>query len=216
MNKFYLLVFTIFSFLSFAQKKQCFCAESPEMNDATTSCETKVLNNGAKLYWQYNCEKIWLTLENENKKIQIDQIDLSDYGITYRLGFHFIKEYKNSILFRTGCGATGPCSYVLIDKYSGKKLKKFNQLIDIDTDVKMENPHPYSFPFVIYLSPDSDHLILYFVDTQKIIQLPLKEKIGFIIPENHFSEMRVKDNLFYLTFTNGNEVKKKLKFKLRK
>ncbi|KIA88891.1 hypothetical protein OA86_09610 [Kaistella jeonii] len=199
----------------FSQKKQCFCAENPEMNNATTSCETKVLKNGAKLYWQFNCNKIWLTLENKKKKIEIDQMDVSDFGLTYRLGFHFIKEYKNSLLFRTGCGATGPCSYVLIDKKTGKKLKEFNQLICIDTDITTENAHPYSFPFVVYLSPETDHLIIYFIDTQKIIKVPFREKLVYAIPENQFTKMEVRNNRLIITYDTSKDILKSLKIDLK-
>ncbi|MBF8455746.1 hypothetical protein IV494_01010 [Kaistella sp. G5-32] len=185
------------------------------MNNATTSCETKVLQNGGKLYWQYNCNKIWLTLENKKKKIEIDQIDVSDFGLTYRLGFHFIKEYKNSLLFRTGCGANGPCSYILIDKNSGKKLKEFNQLICIDTDIKTENAHPYSFPFVVYLSPETDHLIIYFIDIQKIIKVPFREKLVYAIPENQFTKMEVRNNTLIITYDTSTDILKSLKIDLK-
>lgn len=216
MHKSFSFLLIFISLFFFSQKKQCFCAENPEMNAATTSCETTFLKNGAKLYWQYNCKKIWLTLENKEKKIEIDQIGVSDYGLTYRLGFHFIKEYKNSILFRSGCGATGPCSYVLIDKNKGKKLKDFDQLICIDTDIKMENPHPYQFPFVVYLSPKSDHLIINFIDTQKIIEVPFKEKLVDVIPENQFTKMEVKNNKLLISYDTNNDILTTLEIDLKK
>lgn len=201
--------------LFFGQKKQCLCAENPEMNTATISCETTILKNGAKLYWQYNCEKIWLTLESKKKKIQIDQIDVSDFGITYRIGYHIIKEYERSVLFRSGCGATGPCSYILIDKNTGKKLKEFNQLIAIDTDVKMDNPQPYSFPFVVYLSTETDDLIVYFIDNQKTVKVPFNEKLTGIIPENQFSDMKIIDNSVIITYQAENGKNKAIKVNLK-
>lgn len=215
MYKFFNFLLILISTFFFSQKKQCYCAENPEMNNATTSCETKVLKNGAKLYWQYNCNKIWLTLENRKKKIEIDQMDVSDFGLTYRLGFHFIKEYKNSILFRAGCGATGPCSYVLIDKNTGQKLKEFNQLLCIDTDITMENAHPYAFPFVVYLSPETDHLIVHFIDTQKIIKVPFREKLVYAIPENQFTKMKVRNNTLIITYDTSTDSLKSLKIDLK-
>lgn len=198
-----------------SQQKQCFCAENPEMNDATTSCETTVLKNGAKLYWQYNCDKIWLTLENKNSKLEIDQLNISNYALTYRLGFHFIKEFNNSILFRSGCGATGPCSYVLIDKNTGKKLEQFHQLIGIDTDIKLEKPHPYEFDFVVYLSAESDQLVIYFIDTQKTIRVPFSEKLVYAIPENQFTKMEVKNDRLLLTYDTSQDILKTLKINLK-
>lgn len=208
----FLLLFIPMLFLS--QHNHCFCAENPEMNEATTFCETTVLKNGSKLYWQYNCEKIWLTLENKNGKIEIDQLDVSNYALTYRLGFYFIKEYNNSILFRSGCGASGPCSYVLIDKSTGNKLKEFQQLICIDTDVKLEKPHPYEFNFVVSLSTETNHLVIYFIDTQKIIKFPFSEKLVYAIPENQFTKMEVKNDKLLLTYDTSQNILKTLKISL--
>lgn len=214
-NKYFSFLLLFIAVLFSSQQKQCFCAESPEMNDATTSCEAIVLKNGAKLYWQYNCEKIWLTLENKNEKIEIDQLDVSNFALTYRLGFYFIKEYSNSLLFRNGCGASGPCSYVLIDKKTGKKLEEFQQLICIDTDIKLEKPHPYKFNFVVYLSTKSDHLVIYFIDTQKTIKVPFNEKLVDAIPENQFTKMEVKNDKLLLTYYTPQDVLKTLKISLK-
>ena len=201
--------------LCLSQQKQCFCAENPEMNEATTSCETTVLRNGVKLYWQYNCEKIWLTLENKNRKIEIDQLDVSNYALTYRLGFHFINEYKNSLLFRSGCGASGPCSYILIDKKTGKKLKEFEQFICIDTDIKLEKPHAYKYNFVVYLSAESNRLVIYFIDTQKTVKFPFSEKLVYAIPENQFTKMEVKNDKLFLTYDTPQNVLQTLKIDLK-
>jgi hypothetical protein len=63
------------------------------MNNATVSCETRILKNKAKLYWQYNCDNIWLTLQTiKGKKIKLDEVPIELYGYTYRLGFHVVKE----------------------------------------------------------------------------------------------------------------------------
>ena len=38
------------------------------MNNSTISCETAKFKNGSKLYWQFNCDRIWLTLEDVKGK----------------------------------------------------------------------------------------------------------------------------------------------------
>ncbi len=119
----------VFCSYSYGQKKHCFCAKVPEMNSATVSCETAKLKNNSKLYWQYDCNRIWLTLENaKGKKAVINEVDVELFGYTYRLGYYLIKEYKNSLLFRSGCPANGPCIYTLIDKNNGKIIKRKNQI----------------------------------------------------------------------------------------
>ena len=113
--------------ISYAQKKQCFYDLDTSMNEATVSCETIFLKNKSKLYWQYNCERIWLTLENvKGQKFILDTIEVELYAYTYRLGFHLVKEYSNSLLFRSGCPANGQCIYTLIDKINGKTIKQLN------------------------------------------------------------------------------------------
>jgi hypothetical protein len=94
----------------FGQKKQCHCDTDTLMDGSTTSCKSTVLKNNSKLYWQYNCNRIWLTLENnKGKKIVINEVDVELYNYTYRLGYHFVKEFDKTILFRSGCPANGPC-----------------------------------------------------------------------------------------------------------
>ena len=65
------------------------------MNTTTVSCETFLLQNNSKLYWQNNCNRIWLTLENKNhQKIVLDEVNVNLFSYTYRLGYHLIKEFK--------------------------------------------------------------------------------------------------------------------------
>ncbi|MFT4062935.1 MAG: hypothetical protein QM642_11335 [Edaphocola sp.] len=171
------------------------------MNEATVSCDTTIFSNKAKLYWQYNCDRIWLTLETANgQKNVIDDISVEFYGYTYRLGFHLIKEFDKTILFRSGCLANGPCVYTLIDKNNGNKIKEFGQLICIDTDIKGENPHKYNFDFVVYLSGTTDHLIIYYIDSNKTLKIPFKENLTSVIPQQQFDEMTLNNNILTLTY----------------
>ena len=102
---------------SFGQQKECYCSKDTLMNTATTNCKTIPLKNKSKLYWQYNCTKIWLTLEDSiGQKRILDEVPVELYGYTYRLGFQLIKEFDETILFRGGCAANGPCTYTLINK----------------------------------------------------------------------------------------------------
>jgi hypothetical protein len=73
---------------SYGQQKQCGCKTDTLINQFTTECKTRLLGNGSKLYWQFNCDSIWLTLQNKNgKKIIIDTVPIEYYPYTYRLGF---------------------------------------------------------------------------------------------------------------------------------
>ena len=219
MNYFTLIIsILVFCSYSYGQKKHCFCDKVPEMNDATTSCETTRLKNNSKLYWQYDCKRIWLTLENaKGKKAVISEVDIELFGYTYRLGYHLIKEYKNSLLFRGGCPANGHCIYTLIDKKNGKKIKQFEQLINIDTDIARQNPHPYQFDFVVYLS-DSNNLKIYYIDSKKTLTVPFrafKDISNSILPEFQFKEMTLKDDLLTLYYETDDKKNKVLKINLK-
>ena len=108
-----------------AQNKKCFCDENKLMNEAVINCDTIRLKNNCNIYWQFNCNKIWLTLETKNKsKIIINEVDTKLYAYTYRIGYQVVKDYPNSVLFRSGCPANGPCKLTLINKKNGKIVKE--------------------------------------------------------------------------------------------
>jgi hypothetical protein len=203
-----------------AQQKQCHCDKDSLMNDATISCETSTLKNNSTLYWQYNCDSIWLTLENKNgKKTVLDEVEPSLFPYTYRLGYHLIKEYNSSLLFRSGCPANGPCNYTLIDKSNGKKLEAFKPLICVDTDNQLENPHPYEYNFVVYFSEVNDSLVVYFVDGKKYLQIPFnskKNKLSSPNPEQQFKHMKKSNDTLTLAYENDEKQIKELKIPLDK
>ena len=190
----------------YGQQKQCFCNDNEAIKEAPISCETIVLRNKSKLYWQFNCNKVWLTLQNNTgKKIIINEVEIDLYSYVYRLGYHLIKEYKNSLLFRCGCPANGPCSYTLINKTNGQNIKEFNQLICIDTDNLSEKAHVYKYDFVVYLSDKANYLNVYFVDTKKQFKVPFNFELTSHNPEYQFKKMEVKSNILTLFFEEKNE-----------
>lgn len=213
-------IFTTLSLLTIAgianaQPKNCFCDRDTTMNGATVSCDTTRLSNHALLYWQYNCDRIWLTLENSRKQqFELDEVPVELFGYSYRLGYQLIKAYKNSLLFRSGCAANGPCIYTLINKHNGKKIKEFDQLICIDTDVQWSNAHPYNFDFVVYLSYRTHQLIIYYINDKRKISIPFKEKLTAIIPEHQFLDMSLKGTILTLAYQRENKSIKKLRINL--
>jgi hypothetical protein len=185
------------------------------MNSAITSCKTEFLSDSSKLYWQFTCEKIWLTLETpRGKKFIIDSVPVDLYGYKYRLGFSLIKEFETTILFRDGCPANGPCIYTLIDKATGKKVKEFDQLICIDTDVFNEPPHKYEFDFVVYFSDQADSLVIYYIDTKKTLKVPFNDRISALIPSYQFDNMIVENNILTLYYESDDNKQKSLKIDL--
>lgn len=171
------------------------------MNEATVSCEPLHLKNGCQLYWQFTCDRIWLTLKNTTGQTYIlDEVDTNLYPYTYRLGYHFIQEFGTTLLFRSGCPANGPCYYVLIDTVSGKIINKFNQLIQIDTDL---DGISYSFPFVVYFNTKGNKLVIENLYTHKKIFKRFHFEESYLIPEYNFTSMKVMAKTLYLYYKDS-------------
>ena len=216
MRSFVTIVFILtFGQLS-GQKTQCFCDTDTLMNNSTTNCRTTTLKNKSKLYWQYNCNRIWLTLEDiKGKRVVLNEVPVEYFGYTYRLGFHLIKEFEKTILFRSGCPANGPCLYTLIDKSTGKKIKEFGQLICIDTDINEDKK--YKFDFVVYYSDNYDKLKIYNVNTKHILTIPFDAKrnnLTAVIPEQQFNKMELKGTILTIYFTTTENKQLNLKINL--
>lgn len=215
MKQYLIALLILFSQPLYGQVKDCFCEKNPQMNGATVSCDTKTLRNNSKLYWQYTCDRIWLTLENsQGEKFVIDESGVELYAVTYRLGYHLIKEFEKVLLFRSGCPANGPCRYTLIDKQKGTKLNEFDQLICIDTDVNPENPHQYNFDFILYLSELADHIGVYYVDSGRTLEVPFEKTLNGIIPQYQFKEMTLENDTLTLFYELDDNTKKTLEIDL--
>lgn len=195
------LIYLFFaSTILFGQKqKQCSCLKVWTF-DKIEDCQEKILKDKSKLYYQFNCDSIWLTLERPSGKKKIlyslsgeDYKDLGPYN--YRLGYYFINEFETELLFRFGCPATGSCNYVLVNKKSGTTTQKFSNLI-LDLNKESNNE------FLIYFDETTDdNLIVQFVDLKKKIKIPINPShFTQIIPEFQFDEIYLKDNILVMTY----------------
>lgn len=210
-----ILILLLYIVPAYGQNKNCYCEKDSTINGSVIDCDTNNLSNGSILFWQYNCDRIWLTLETTNgKKIILDEVDVEFFDYAYRLGYHLIKEYKNNLLFRNGCGATGPCNYTLIDKSTGAKLKELSNLICVDTDAQQDSSYVYPFDFIVYLSDSANHLIIYYVDDKKKLTVPFKEKLSAVIPEQQFDKMTLNKNILTIYYETDERGKSQMKIDL--
>ncbi len=156
-------------------------------------CDTTILKNKSLLYYQFDCDSIWLTLENisGNKKV-IDNMDPE----LYRLGYYLTKEFQRSLLFRHSCLGSAPCEYDLIDKETGKLIKEFGKLI-YNADDSLSN-------FIVYFSDDSFSFItLHYIDTDKKYKIKiLTEQFNGIEihAEQQFERPKIENNLVTLLY----------------
>lgn len=183
------------------------------MNNSTVRCDTTLFRNGSKIFWQFNCKRIWLTFQNAkgNNKV-INDVPVELFGYTYRLGYSLIKEYNNILLFRSGCSANGPCTYHLINKETGESIKDFPQLICIDNDVTSDSS--YQFEFVVYLSGSKSEIMVYFIDSNKSVSFPFVEKLSGAIPEYQFEMMKLEGGKLTLFYNLNDEEQKSITINL--
>lgn len=206
MTKLLITFFLLFSLQSFAQKGQCACDKDSTLESPGIGCDTTMLSDHSKLYWQYNCEGAWLTLENsEGKKIILDNISAELYDQAIGMGLDFIKEFEKSILFRGNCTSNEACLYTLLAKQTGKEIKLFNQLICIDS----ENTK-YHYDFVVYLSDTSKHIIIHYINGDSVLRVPFNETLSDFVPEFQFESMLLEENILTLTYESDAHEKKKL------
>lgn len=176
------------------------------MNNATVSCDETDLRYGAKLYWQYSCDRIWLTLEKKNgRKIVLDEMPVDLFGYTYRLGYYFSKEYEKHLLFRSGCPANGACNFILVNKETGKIEKEFGELIyNHDTDT--------FYDFVLYFDYKSNtdySIIAEFIDTNRKFEIPVNSSyLTEIHPEYQFEKVSYENQLISLTYNDKGRKRK--------
>ena len=176
----------------YGQDLKCRCATDTLITQYATDCKEIHLKNNSKLYYQFNCDSIWLTLENNLcKKIIIYSMTTQLYGYTYRLGYQLSREYDNSLLFRYGCPANGPCKFVLIDKNNGRKLREFGELI-------YDHETREFYDFVIYFS-NLRTLTIDYIETKKTINVPIdSSRFNYTVPEYQFVNVKLIDDTLNL------------------
>ena len=192
-------IFLILTTSTYAQKqsKSCGCVKDSLLNDLVT-CEEKILKDKSTIYYQFDCDSIWLTLKNiKGQKKILYSLSGDDYivfgPLNYRLGYYFVQEFNQELLFRWSCPATGACSYILVNKQSGKPTQEFNNLI-FDLNKESNND------FLIYFE-DQNTLAVQFVDLKERIQIQINsEHFTQIIPEFQFVEISVVNKTLVMTY----------------
>ncbi|MES1222057.1 MAG: hypothetical protein ABUT20_41565 [Bacteroidota bacterium] len=197
MKLFFLFTFALIINLTYGQKKQCSCTADSLIDQNTTDCKTTVLQNKALLYWQFNCDSIWLTLQNkEGRRIILDKVPIEYYSYTFRLGYRLVKEYKNSLLFRSGCPANGPCNFVLINKNTGKLIHEFGELI-YDHEIRK------FYDFILYFSSPGK-LALHYIDSDKKYTIGVDSThFKAVIPEYLFEKIELEKTKLILVYDVG-------------
>ena len=95
MKTFAILLLSCFSTLISSQI--CSCSQMPDLKDLI-SCKTTTFQNGAKIYWEFDCNSSWITFQNGALKKKIFELDKTEMEFTGRLGYKSWTELGNSFL----------------------------------------------------------------------------------------------------------------------
>ncbi len=203
--------------------------ENPSQNCSCTkdtllaqiiSCKPKLLDNGAKLYWSYNCDSSWLTFENSaGEKKTIFKLGDGLVQLTNRLGHTDFKEFSTTFLYtnRVISGCCDPDDYYLYSKSSGKLIKKFGSAIYVSDNSRM--------PFLVSVSNsnydrisrfDFYSLSLYNIDTQKSFKIKIKKgdiekgmnnNNNYMFPEFLFDTCTIDDQKLTIRYFTEKHIK---------
>ncbi|WP_147436510.1 hypothetical protein [Chryseobacterium sp. 7] len=163
------------------------------------SCKPAQFQNGAKVFWEYDCNTSWITFQNRNIKRKIFELEKDFIELSGRLGYRNWTEYKKSFLIENSIvsGCCQPGEYILYDKNNGRKIADLGSIIFIS---KYKN-----IPYTITLKTNSKLLYTNLNSSKSYpINIP-KDKIEKTLksahefyPENLFENIKIKNNILYI------------------
>lgn len=194
-------VFILFFLFQYFFTQQCGCAKNPELKEVI-SCKPQVLKNNAKIYWQYNCDSSWLIFQYKNIKKKIFSLDKELIGLTTRLGYCNIKEYKSSFLaeYRIISGCCKSPEYILHNKNNAEIIGRLGSFL---YQSKTKDHSPFILTLKSYTS-----ILFTDLNTNKISTYHIKEGLlekimvqnNFLTTDEIFEEIQMKDNTILLKY----------------
>ncbi|MDN4013020.1 hypothetical protein QX233_11145 [Chryseobacterium gambrini] len=194
-------VFILFFLFQYFFTQQCGCAQNSELKEVI-SCKPQIFKNNAKIYWQYNCNSSWLTFQNKNIKKKIFSLDKDLIGLTTRLGYSNIKEYKNSFLaeYLVISGCCEPPEYILHNKTNAEIIGKLGSFL-------YQGKTKDHIPFILTLKSYTS-ILFTDLNTNKISTYHIKEGLlekimvqnNFLTTDDIFEEIQMKNNIILLKY----------------
>jgi hypothetical protein len=140
-----LLIIVFSCFLNLIYSQTCSCSKKPELKDLI-SCKPTIFKNGAKIFWEYDCNSSWITFQNGKKKKKIFELEKEWIDFSSRLGYRSWTEYKNSFLIENSVvsGCCQPLEYILYSKETGNKIAELGTAVFKNDSGK----HPYTLTMI--------------------------------------------------------------------
>lgn len=181
--------------------QQCHCESKPELSKII-SCKQEKLSNGAKLFWQFDCNSSRLIFQNGKIKKPIFTLESHLMDLSGRLGYSSWKEYKTTFLIesRPVSGCCSPSEFILFNKNSGKIIQELGTSL-YQTEKKDRRQ------FIITLK-DFNTILITNLDTNRIsiIKLPAGrlenslKKSQYLFADDLFDQPIITNNLVKITY----------------
>ena len=206
-----------FSLDSFSQGVNCNCDQIEINPENQYKCDTIIFENGAMLYWQWNCDSAWLTFEN-TKQLILKTCEKMNVYECNRTGLNFLKEYPNYLLFqhKWTSGCCTPPDLIFLNKETGKEFKRISNSQFIWGDID-ENYALYfsdtTYTRLIYLDNNTDKQYIYQFDKEEVNKSGTKNHV--IQLTDLFKHFKKDDKFFEFDFTSIEGNLKKIRIEIK-
>lgn len=192
------LTFILLFFLCLIDGQKCNCPQKTELKNLI-SCQPTQFQNGARIYWEYDCNTSWITFQKGNIKRKIFELEKEFIELSGRLGYRNWTEYKTSFLIENSLvsGCCQPGEYILYDKKNGRKIAELGSIIFISNNKKS----PYTLTLktnskLLYTNLNNNKSYSIKIPNDKI-EKTLKNTLE-LYPENLFENIKIKNNILYI------------------
>lgn len=197
--KFHQIIFLFMLGTFSAEGQNCQCL-TERLN---LECDTSFLKSNALLYYQYNCDSVWLTMENvRGEKYILYQLETELFNGPK---LAFLKgDCERSILISRK-ELEKDVQYYLIDKSTGRMMKSFQNVIDQSFN---------RTPLIAYFHSEQQRFFVYNMDTGLEVELSMPEDV---LPyRNKCLGSSVDGDFLTLYFYIGNDETKKIEWDISK
>ena len=193
-------VLTIISFCFFTHiySQKCECSNNPDLKNLI-SCKQTRFQNGAKIYWNYDCNSSWIIFENGKIKKKIFELDKQSIEYSGRLGYRNWREYKNAFLIENSLvsGCCQPSEFTLYNKNNGKKIAELGTIIFFKDSKENQFALTFNNNNNLLFTKLNENKYCRIKIPQNLIEIALKNS-NELYPENLFENIKFKNEL--LTF----------------
>ncbi|MGE5436664.1 MAG: hypothetical protein ACM3O3_05500 [Syntrophothermus sp.] len=180
-------------------------------------CDTTLFSNGAKMYWQWNCDSAWLVFENK-EKVVLKSCEESNVYECGRTGLNYLKEYPNYLLFQykwiSGCCT--PPDIIFINKVNGSELKRITNDLFVWGNIEEDYVLHFSdstYTRLIYLDNNTDKEYILRFDKEQVNKSAAKNPVLQLA--DLFKNFKKSGNDFTFDYKTSEGVIKKMKIEFK-